>query len=185
MEIPFVFTTQKSKEIVHTGVEQATTQKSKEVVHTSVERATSSIELASSVVGYAMTYSGGLLTYLDPNGNRLNATRFYLQLTAGKNPMDMNGLTISYTDKDTHVGNLTYNASAGGAGINSTELGLKPGEWNYTIITTTGFGDDDNMLELGEKAQITIALPEGGVGANEELSITRKAPPAIDPIMMM
>jgi len=197
MEIPFVFTTQKSKEIVHTGVEKATTQKSKEVVHTSVERATSSIELASSVVGYAMTYSGGLLTYLDPNGNRLNAVRFYLQLTAGKNPIDMNGLTISYTDKDTHVGNLTYNASAGGGGINSTELGLKPGEWNYTIITATGFGDDDNMLELGEKAQITIALPEGGVGANEEftievkpaqgatLSITRKAPPVIDPIMMM
>jgi len=173
-----------------------TTQKSKEVVHTGVEQATSSAELAGSVVGYAMTYSGGLLTYLDPNGNRLNATRFYLQLTAGKNPIDMNGLTISYTDKDTHVGNLTYNASAGGAEINSANtLGLKPGEWNYTIITTTGFGDNDNMLELGEKAQITIALPDGGVAADEEftievkpaqgatLSITRKAPSAIDPVM--
>lgn len=178
-----------------------TTQKSKEVVHTGVEQATSSIELAGSVMGYAMESNNGTLTHLKSEtsqSDKLNAVRFYLQLTAGQNPVDMNGLVISYTDKDTHVGNLTYNKDEGGAEINSSSscnLGLEPGEWNYTIITATGFGDDDNMLELGEKAQITIALPEGGVGANEEftievkpaqgatLTITRKAPSAIDPVM--
>ena len=173
-----------------------TTQKSKEVVHTGVEQATSSAELAGDVIGYAMVYSSGILTTPSSSVNRLNATRFYLQLTAGKHPLDMNGLTISYTDKDTHMGNLTYNASAGGGEINSgSSLGLKPGEWNWTIVKTAGLGDDDNLLELGEKAQITVALPDGGVAADEEftievkpaqgatLTITRKAPSAIDSVM--
>ena len=172
-----------------------TTQKSKEVVHTGVEQATSSAELAGDVIGYAMDYNGVILTTPSSSANRLNATRFYLQLTAGKHPLDMNGLTISYTDKDTHMGNLTYNASAGGGEINSGNLGLRPGEWNWTIVKTAGFGDDDNLLELGEKAQITVALPDGGVAADEEftievkpaqgatLTITRKAPSAIDSVM--
>ncbi|MHC1582057.1 MAG: archaellin/type IV pilin N-terminal domain-containing protein [Candidatus Syntropharchaeia archaeon] len=176
-----------------------TTQKSKEVIHTGVEQATSSAELAGSVIGYSLYYNDSLLTLtnLSTTGSKLNATRFYLQLTAGESPMDMEGLTISYKDEDTHVGNLTYNASAGGGELNTTEgkLNLKPGEWNYTILTTTGFGDSDNLLELGEKAQITVALPEGGVAADEEfvievkpakgasLSIERTAPSAIDAVM--
>ena len=174
-----------------------TTQKSKEVIHTGVEQTTSSAELSGSVIGYSLNWSGSLLTNLSTTGTKLNATRFYLQLTAGESPMDMEGLTISYKDEDTHVGNLTYNASAGGGELNTStgSLNLKPGEWNYTILTTTGFGDSDNLLELGEKAQITVALPEGGVAADEEfvievkpakgasLSIERTAPSAIDAVM--
>lgn len=174
-----------------------TTQKSKEVVYTGVEQATTSAELTGSVIGYAMTQSGDILTNTTTSGTRLNATRFYLQLTAGENPIDMEGLTLSYNDMDTHVGSLTYNASAGGVQISSSStLGLKPGEWNYTIITPSpSYGDTDTSLEFGEKAQITVALPEGGVVADQKFNIEikparganvdieRTAPSAIDAVM--
>ena len=173
-----------------------TTQKSKEVVHTGVEQATTSMELTGSVIGYAMTQSGGVLTNTTSSGTQLNATRMYLQLTAGQNPMDMDGLTIAYNDIDTHVGDLTQNTSAGGDLITgSSALGLPPGEWNYTILGTSGYGDNDNLLEFGEKAQITIALPDGGVVADQKfsveikpargatISIERTAPSAIDAVM--
>ncbi|RZN33271.1 MAG: flagellin [Methanophagales archaeon ANME-1-THS] len=173
-----------------------TTQKSKEVVHTGSMLYTTSAELTGSVIGYSLTQSGDILTVAS-GGTRLNATRFYLQLTAGENPIDMEGLTISYLDVDTHVGSLDYNASAGGAQISSSSsLGLKPGEWNYTILTpSTTYGDTDTLLEFGEKAQITVALPEGGVGSDEKFSIEvkparganvvieRTAPSAIDAVM--
>jgi flagellin FlaB len=174
-----------------------TTQKSKEVIHTGITQATSSAELTGSIIGYSMTESDGVLTNATTGGSRLNATRFYLQLTAGQSPMAMEGVTISYSDEDTHVGNVTYNASAGGAEINTStsSLGLRPGEWNYTIIVPTGFGDTDKLLELGEIAQITVALPDGGVAADKDfimevkpaqgasISIERTAPSAIDAVM--
>jgi flagellin FlaB len=172
-----------------------TTQKSKEVVHTGVTQATSSIELTGSVIGYSMNESEGVLTSTAA-GSKLNATRFYMQLTAGQTPMALDGIIVSYSDADTHLGNVSYNASAGGVDINATSnLGLAPGEWNFTVIASTAYGDTDALLELGEIAQITVALPEGGVAADEtftvevkpasgaSISIERTAPGAIDPVM--
>jgi len=172
-----------------------TTQKAKQVVHSGVEQATSAAELAGSVIGYSMTQSGDCLTETT-SGSYVNATRFYLQLTAGQTPLGMDGMSISYTDADSHVGNVSYNSSGGSVEINaSSNLGLKPGEWNFTIIGTSGFGDSDDMLELGELAQVTVALPEPGVAADgwfvievkpakgATLAIDRDAPGAIDAVM--
>ena len=110
----------------------------------------------------------------------------------------MEGLVISYTDEDTYVGNITYNktASESAANMDDTgELNMGMCNWTYRMITTSGYGDNDNLLELGEKAEITVTLPECGAGPNKEfkievkpasgatLAITRTTPSSIDLVM--
>jgi len=68
-----------------------TTEKSKEVIHTGVEQATSSAELVGDVIG--IKSGAANLTYIN----------FTVQLTAGNNPLDLNETTISYTTSDTHL----------------------------------------------------------------------------------
>ena len=198
-----------------------TTQKSKEVVHTGVEQATSSIELAGDVIGYGwvpynstdennatIAYNRSTVvqyrensTELKANGgswNNLSIVKFYLQLTAGQHPVDLEGLVISYTDEDTYVGNITYNKTANESAANmddEEELNMGMCNWTYKVITTSSYGDSDNLLEPGEKAEITVTLPECGVGPNKEfkievkpasgatLEITRTTPPSIDLVM--
>jgi len=66
--------------------------------------------------------------------------------------LDIDGVTITYKryQYTLHVGKLTHNASAGGGSIgSSSNLGLKPSEWNYTMLTTSGYGDTDTLLEIG------------------------------------
>jgi len=66
-----------------------TTQKAKEVVHTGVESATSSLELAGEVIG------------IDSNGDSMmEAVKIYLQLTAGEHPVDLNNTVLTYMDED-------------------------------------------------------------------------------------
>ena len=180
-----------------------TTQKSKEVVHTGVEQATSSAELAGDVIGHGWKYgkvnattgdwdSTGYDSYYAWGNTTDNKTRwdntnltvveFYLQLTAGEQPLALNKLTISYTDKEIHNGSLALctneNASLGNLTMPS---------WNWTIVK----GDSDNLLEEGELAKIIVALPDYGVTANKwftievkpakgaTLTITKNAPKSI------
>ena len=155
-----------------------TTQKSKEVIHTGVEQATSSAELTGDVTGYGNTTT-----------NKLTGVRFYLELTAGERPLDLATTTMAYTSENTHVGNVTYTASI-------TEDELKAGasgdgSWSYAILGSDG----DSLLEKGEKAEISMILPENGVAANKRFSIevkpatgatiavTRIAPASIDAVM--
>jgi len=187
-----------------------TTQKSKEVVHTGVEQATSSAELAGDVIGHGWKYGnvsnnatagtkGKWSTTTpvywsyyawnesDDNKNLLDSTNltvveFYLQLTAGEHPLALNKLTISYTDKEIHNGSLALctneNASLGNLTMPS---------WNWTVVN----GDSDTLLEEGELAKIIVALPDYGVTANKwftievkpakgaTLTITKNAPKSI------
>jgi len=184
-----------------------TTQKSKEVVHTGVAQATSSIELSGDVIGHGWKYgkvnsSGFWNETSDPNStcyssyyawndtnkyildsNNLTVVEFYLTLTAGRHPVSMDDLVISYTDKDTHNGSISYSNNS-----NASLGNLTMPSWNYTII----HGDGDALLEFGEKAKILVALPDYGVTENQEftievkpaegatLAITRTAPASID-----
>ena len=184
-----------------------TTQKSKEVVHTGVEQATSSIELSGDVIGHGWKYgkvnattgkwdsNGQYWSYYAWNNstdknradpNNLTVVEFYLTLTAGQHPASMNDFVISYTDKDTHEGNIPRSTNE-----NASLGNLTRPSWNYTII----YSDGDALLEFGEKAKILVALPEPGVTANQEftievkpaegatLAITRTAPASIDKTM--
>ena len=172
-----------------------TTQKSKEVIHTGVEQATSSVELAGDIIGHGWLYdnvstnatngtAGNWNLYGDPGYNtyyawnnttyphkldstNLTVVEFYLQLTAGEEPVSLSPskLTIGYTDKDIHVGNLTYNSSE-----NATEGNMTMGCWNYSIVR----GDSDSLLEAGEQAKIIVSLPEYGVTVNKAFTLEVK-----------
>ncbi|MCW7079772.1 MAG: hypothetical protein OCU16_01570 [Candidatus Methanospirare jalkutatii] len=131
--------------------------------------------------------------------DKLTIVKFYLQLTAGEHPMDMDGITLSYADSNTYIGSLEY-VDKGGDAHNmgdTKKLPMQEGEWTYYIVGSEGYGDSDNLLELGEKAEVTLVVPEGGVSTNEEfqvevkpasgatLTVKRKAPSAIDYVMTL
>jgi flagellin FlaB len=110
------------------------TEKAKEVVHTGVEQATSSAELAGDVIG------------MDTDDNDfIEKINFTIQLTAGQSPLDLNEATISFTNKTIHNESVT---------------------WVYTVYN----GDTDNLLEVGEKAEIQVNLTNvssGVLGLNK------------------
>lgn len=176
-----------------------TTQKSKEVIHTGVKQTTSSLELTGSVIGHGWKYNAstnsnalGNWSYYynssahyehDLDSTNLTVVEFYLALTAGQNPVDANNLVLSYTDQNTHNGSISLSTSS-----NSSKANFTMPSWNYTIIN----GDGDNLIEFGEQVKIVVGLPDYGVTVNKEftvevkpasgatLSITRTAPPSID-----
>ena len=118
----------------------------------------------------------------------LTVVEFYLTLTAGQHPISMDDLVISYTDKDTHEGNISYSNNP-----NASYGNLTRPSWNYTIL----YSDGDALLEFGEKAKIIVALPDYGVTRNQEftievkpsegatLAITRTAPESLDEMMCL
>ena len=124
-----------------------TTEKAKEVVHTGTDTATSSVELAGNVIAYGNTTDADLK----------NIT-IYLQLTAGRNPVDISkGKTvISYTDKNDHISDL-YN-------FTSSDPHALKGSYSWII------GDNDVILETGEKVRIDLALENSTGIKNPDLT---------------
>ena len=196
-----------------------TSEKAKEVIHTGVEQATSSMELGGYVVGHGWTYgyvnasagtwnaSGGGTDYLSyyawgndtEDQNRVNATgltvmEFQVELAAGQNPIDMDKILISYSDDDTYVAQVdavtTANASSGNFTVTATS-----GQWAYSLLT--GEMGGSNMLDPTEKMLIVVALPDWGATTYEEfgidikpaqgatLTMTKTAPGAIQKTMVL
>ena len=109
-----------------------TTQKSKEVVHTGVKQASSSVELGGDVIGYGTP------------GGTLNKVEFILQTTSGGEPVDVRGIVISYADDDEYVPDIVYGESEGagnftaedisGTGMSDGDTMIDPGEkWKFTV----------------------------------------------------
>ena len=194
-----------------------TSEKSKEVVHTGVQQVTSSMELAGNVIAHGWKYNSntsGNHTYYynasDTDDNHtldstnLTVVELYLTLTAGQSPIDMDRLTISYTDEDTHVGELNYTKTNYDGYKNGTlnETGsvskgnFTMGSWTYWTADTPG-AEHNNLLETDEKVIVLIGLPDYGVTAGKSFSIelkpstgavieiTKKAPGQIDKTMIL
>ncbi len=167
------------------------TEKAKAVVHTGVEQATSSVELAGEVIGEGNT-----------TADVLENVTLYLQLTAGENPVDMNKLTLSYSDKYVYAANLTRNTTTD---TNHDTITISQGEWDYAFVENQegDRGDDDNMLDADEKVKVKIWLPEeagdgeGGVASYDwfqievkpeqggTIGIKKTVPGAIDDVMIL
>ena len=137
-----------------------TTQKSAQVTKTGLAQASSSLELAGNVIAYG-------------NGtSSITALRFYVQSTAGGEPIDMTKTTVSYSSNTWHSANVT------------------------STLSWTQREDSDDLLEPNEQADINITVPsEETLGVNKDfsveikpssgatLTIVRRTPPAIDPVM--
>ncbi len=171
-----------------------TTQKAKEVVHTGVEQATSSVQTAGDVIAYGNTTSG-----------ELTKVTFYVTLTAGRNPMDLAETVLTYTNNRVHVAEIYQNSSLDvGNRSERTENTTSPyyGEWHYNGTDAgTMIGGGANMVDYGEVVQIEVLLPAGNanydgfVGPNElftieikppqgaSLAVTKRAPASISETM--
>jgi len=80
-----------------------TSQKSKEVVHTGVDQATSSIQPAGDTIGKG-------------SGTTLDSIVVTLGLTAGNNPVDMTKVIVSYSTSTNYVDNIYSGAASTTAG---------------------------------------------------------------------
>ena len=170
-----------------------TTQKSQEVVHTGVTQASSSIALSGDVIvrGYTTAGSADEIT-------------FYITNTAGETPVDLDKTILTYTDDESFK--TTSYVSDSTAVAPATKQGSRtlPPTWANTngwvycgIITTDAITNGDNLLSAGEKYKVVVDLPKllGGTtnlptvnekftielkpSAGAVLYVTRTLPPAL------
>jgi flagellin FlaB len=191
-----------------------TTQKSQEVVHTGVTQASSSLAPSGDVIvqgaDTTLDDTGAAATVAAGGSAAANELIFYITNTAGGTPVDLDKTVITYTDNDnfvtvphrTTIGGTTYGANGAVAlaaiPVNYTAWeALSPLStgWLYNgVIITDGTTNGDNLLSAGEKYKVVIYLPEvlkfatpGSVGAadptgaklpvtNEKFTIQLKPP---------
>jgi flagellin FlaB len=123
-----------------------TTQKAKEVVHTGIEQATSSVEVAGDVMALCA-------------GNEVTGLNITLQLTAGQNPVDLTGgqTVISYQDKNEYMDNVTWTTtwlSGSSSMLDPTETVLINLEGWSDLPANTPFA-----IEIKPPAGATLSIP--------------------------
>jgi archaeal flagellin FlaB len=151
-----------------------TTQKSQEVVHTGVAQASSSL-----------APSGDMIVESTVTGMVGNIT-FYVTNTAGGTSIDLNKAVLTYTDNDDFVsqqyggngpntGTQGWNYSAIIYEPNHNNNLLESGEKYRIDVNLTGFGVNAASLPgLNEKVNIEFKPPEGAV-----LGLSKTMPPAL------
>jgi archaeal flagellin FlaB len=127
-----------------------TTQKSQEVVHTGVAQASSSVAVAGDVVIRGDT----------ADGNATSVT-FYVTNTAGGSSVDLGMSMLTYTDADDFVANCTwYPVSV--LGDDSDTL-VEKGE-KYQVVVDLGNTDDiDTLPTINEQIKLELKPPDGAV----------------------
>lgn len=153
-----------------------TTQTAKSTVHTGVTQATSSVELAGDVIGYGNTAE-----------SKLDNVTFYLRLTAGKNPVNINKTIVTFTTSEKHIV-LTKNYTAHDNSLTS----ISENEWTFSWIDPLE-SPADNLLEKCEKVCIKADIPDLDPNTDftievkppegSTLGIDRSVPPAIYEVM--
>jgi flagellin FlaB len=149
-----------------------TTQKSQEVVHTGVTQASSSVELSGDLIARGNT--------VDNNISNITA---FLQLTSGGSVVDMNKTLIVYSSPQKSPIDLLNGTTAGAANFqivnrynNNTDYLIDRGEKFEVLVDISSLDD----VGPNEDFQIEIKPPMGAT-----YTIHRKAPPAIDEIMTL
>jgi archaeal flagellin FlaB len=152
-----------------------TTQKSQEVVHTGVTQASSSLAPSGDVIVQSTT------------ANQANVVTFYITNTAGGTPVDLDKTIISYTDKDDFktqaYGSATSGPNTGTNGWQYYAVVNEPGHDDnllesgekYKIVMTLANNFAFNSAPgPNEQIKIEVKPPEGAV-----LSLTKTMPPAL------
>ena len=141
-----------------------TTQKSQEVVHTGVSQTSSSVEVVGNV--YGLVASGG---------TEISLIRFDIGLTAGGSPVDMAKTIMAYSATDsTGVTYLDFDAGFNPAADDIEDVAAN--SW-AVIEKSAGSGDTDNLLERGEIFTIGANVPATGtIGANQWMRLEVRPP---------
>ena len=150
-----------------------TTQKSQEVVHTGVAQASSSVELSGDII------AAGNLT-----NNKLDNVTMFLQLTSGGSPVDINKTLIVFTSRNHAPTDLlngsydpmskeNYNVTAR---FNDNDDYLLDKLEKFEVRVPLAAYD----LEPNEEFQLEIKPPQGAT-----YTIHRQVPPSISPRMIL
>ena len=152
-----------------------TTQKSQEVVHTGVTQASSSVELSGDVI------ARGSIT-----NNNITDVTLFLQLTSGGTSVDMNRTLIVYSSPRVSPKDLVNSTTANATSFRIVEVYnsatatpdslVEKGEMFEVTIQVDAF---DNVSP-NRDFQIEIKPPQGAT-----YTIHRKAPPTIAAIMTL
>ncbi len=132
-----------------------TTQKSQEVVHTGVAQASSSMELIGNVYG------------ISDNGKNLTYVQFTIGNTAGGSPIDVEQMLITYIDEDHHQV-MTFNSTSAPfsgdrwnvtAKYNANDDNLlEPGE-QFVIITAVKNPEPNTPFTLNLQPAVGAVFP--------------------------
>jgi flagellin FlaB len=161
-----------------------TTQKSQEVVHTGVQQASSTLQIVGDVYGVNDLVNGQSATA----GIGIDYVNFTIALAPGGTPVDMNKSTFTYSNT-TKLETLAIGSDVG--------VIPGPGYWAVSA-TRNNVGTANYLLEKGEQFDITAYPSSGNyipknevfnlevkpvVGAS--LDIRRTAPAAINVINVL
>ena len=155
-----------------------TTQRSKEVIKGGMEEAASNLELAGNVIAMA----NGSGTHTD--GVYVQNVTIYVRSAVGKQPIDMRSgsLVISYTDAYKHVENIY--ATNGTQCIVSEVEGdgdslLEYGEvWKIVVLLDQIYGTNATSLDTNDKFIVEIKPHTGSI-----LTVERILPQSFDNVM--
>jgi flagellin FlaB len=130
-----------------------TTQKSQEVVHTGVQQASSSVELTGDVVIQG-----------DSDGNEADKVIFYITNTAGGTPVDLDKTILSYADDDEFKGDVswTYTGVILEAGESSADNLVEKGE-KYKIEVDLTASNLKSTPTENEEITLELKPPVGAV----------------------
>ena len=148
-----------------------TTQKSQEVVHTGVSQTSSSVEIVGNVYGISTTAGGNIDMF-----------QFDLGLTAGGSPVDMEKTVLTYSmSRSTAPAYLTFKDTTANLANNEwciqsrnkgdTDNLLERGEI-FTLVVKVS-----DTVGANERMRLEIRPPVGAV-----LGMDRTAPPQIDKV---
>ena len=149
-----------------------TTQKSQEVVHTGVTQSSSSIALSGDVIAESVA-----------TGQADNLT-FYITNTAGGTPVDLDKTILTYTD-DVNFVSQPYGGTGingGTKGWNYSAIVYEPGHNDNLLESGEKYKVTLNLTDFGvtthpgvnENIKLEVKPPEGAT-----LAVTRVLPPAL------
>jgi flagellin FlaB len=156
-----------------------TTQKSQEVVHTGVTQASSSVELSGNVIA-----KGDLTDNITANHKIGNIT-FFLQLTSGGSQVDMNRTLIVYSSPTKAPTDLLNGSTADASHFQIVQRYNNYSTPDYLIDKGEKFEVMVNVSALenviaNQEFQVEIKPPQGAT-----YTVHRKAPPSISTVMTL
>jgi archaeal flagellin FlaB len=149
-----------------------TTQKSQEVVHTGVTQASSSVELSGDVIAKG-----------DTGNAKIGNITMFLQLTSGGSSVDMNRTLIVYSSPNkapTDLLNGTNDDATHFRIVNrynaNTDYLVDRGEKFEVMVNVSSL----DTVGVNQEFQVEVKPPQGAT-----YTIHRKAPPSISAIMTL
>ncbi|EJG07190.1 flagellin domain protein [Methanofollis liminatans DSM 4140] len=152
-----------------------TSQKSQEVVHTSVDQASSSLEIHGDVYG------------LDSDdGDNVDLIDFTITLTAGGSPVDVPKVAITFQNS-TYAGVVTYDKTQNGSDPNTANTWCIYKKVDSDDDTLLEFGEQfvirlkpKGELPPDDKFSVDIKPPVGAA-----LGLKRTIPPQVDAVNLL